>query len=324
MAQSKQPLLSKLDQQMAAHVWYPRLLPFFVYISFLALIGLDGLLARLASMTARVAPLSHAFSVAAELWRHPLVYPLMYVAQCTVVLWLLCRYRKLTPELKLSFHWLAVPVGVFVLVAWVVLGWMMAGEFSQRWQALMDGQLLGSLSPKAAEADFRLPQNMGYTMGWTALILRLAGMSIVVPMFEEMFIRSLMLRGLSDRRRTWIGLQQLFCDLPVIGEWFIHTKAGERASRHPAVFSPMFVETPLGKLTVFGVCASTLVFMFSHVFRDWPGVWVCGISYCLLLGYTTRNGKDQARGLGPVIWAHGITNALLWVYTIYSGDWQFL
>ncbi|MCC6680302.1 MAG: CPBP family intramembrane metalloprotease [Phycisphaeraceae bacterium] len=324
MAQSKQSLLSRLDQQVATHVWYPRLLPFFLYVSFLALMGLDGLFARLADMTAKLTPLSGALAGLAEAWRHPLVYPLLYVTQCTLVLWLLWRYRKLTPELKLSFHWLALPVGVFVTVAWVVLGWWMAGEFSQRWAALMDGQLLGPLSGQVDEADFRLPQNMGHTVGWTALILRLAGMSIVVPMFEEMFIRSLMLRGLSEWRKTWIGVQQLFCDLPGVGEWFIHTRAGERASRHPPVFSPMFVETPLGKLTVFGVCASTLVFMFSHVFRDWPGVWACGIAYCLLLGYTTRNGKDQSRGLGPVIWAHGITNALLWVYTVYSGDWQFL
>jgi len=25
-----------------------------------------------------------------------------------------------------------------------------------------------------------------------------------------------------------------------------------------------------------------------------------------------------------VIWAHCITNALLWAYTVWTGDWQFL
>jgi hypothetical protein len=29
-------------------------------------------------------------------------------------------------------------------------------------------------------------------------------------------------------------------------------------------------------------------------------------------------------GLGPIIWSHGLTNALLWLYTLTSDDWRFL
>jgi hypothetical protein len=37
---------------------------------------------------------------------------------------------------------------------------------------------------------------------------------------------------------------------------------------------------------------------------------------------TNRGGRQM--GLGPVIWAHGLTNAALWGYTLYTGDWRFL
>jgi len=89
-------------------------------------------------------------------------------------------------------------------------------------------------------------------------------------------------------------------------------------ANQPLMFTREFNRTPFGVLSVFGVIASTFVFMLSHFPRDWPGIWVCGVAYCLLLAATRH------KGLGPVVWAHGITNALLWVYTLNTGNWQFL
>lgn len=304
LAEPSGTILGRFDRWMAAHVWHPRITPFFVYITLLAVITF-------------VEP-----SV-------PWLYPPLYVLQCAVVLWLLWRYRKLTPELTLKFHWLAVPVGVFVAAAWIALGWAMSGEFGRRWEALAAGDPIGMIpytggginrpyfATDAADVETFI-DTMGPTYGWVALSLRLLGMSLVVPLFEELFIRSLMLRTLSSARGTWLGVKQVMCDVPLIGEWFMHTKVGERATRQPPAFSPMFKSTPLGKLTVFGVFASTFVFMLSHTPRDWPSIWVCGVAYCLLLAATAR------KGLGPVVWAHGITNALLWAYTVWTWDWQFL
>jgi len=296
--------LAALDRWVASHPWHPRVLPFFVYIALLAVIGFaQDLDARL--------------------------YVPLYAIQCSLVAWLLWRYRRLTPELTLRFHWLAVPVGVFVAVAWIALGWAMAGEFDVRWSALVRGEPVGMIDypddavPRfATDATELRPfwhdAEMGPALGTAAFVLRLLGMSLIVPIFEELFIRSLMLRSLSDPRQTWIGLQQVFADIPGIGDWFMRTDAGARAIAHDPPFTRMFLATPLGKLTAFGVIASTFVFMLSHLMRDWPGIWVCGVAYCLLLAATAN------RGLGPVIWAHGLTNALLWAYTAWTGDWQFL
>jgi hypothetical protein len=218
-------------------------------------------------------------------------------------------------------------VGVGVLVAWNLLGWLMAGEFAVRWEALMEGRFLGRIVyEEDAAGHFATTEphkletflDESPAFAWPALILRLLGMSIVVPLFEELFIRSLMLRGLHRARTTGIGLVQMAQDIPVIGDWVSGTALGEQAEQHPPVFGRQFLQTPLGQLSVFGVCASTFVFTISHIMRDWPGCIACGLAYCFLLAATRH------KGLGPVVWAHGITNALLWAYTLGTGDWQFM
>lgn len=287
---------------MASHPWHPRVIPFVVYILFLAVIG-------------GIRP--HA----------PVLYPFLYALQCGVVLWLLWRYRALLPELTLKAHWLALPVGVMVAGAWVWLGQLVThwdhvrglglGAFTRdlaRW--VIDPSTGRAWVGPDNDAHYFL--KLEPAVRWPSLGLRLLGMSIVVPLFEELFIRSLLLRSFHSFRRTAIGVIQVIQDFPVVGEWMMRSSLAKRAGRHAPVFGAEFTQTPLGRLSVFGFAASTLVFMVHHVPRDWMGCVVCGGAYCVLLALTAR------RGLGPVVWAHGITNALLWAYTLHTGDWQFL
>ena len=232
----------------------------------------------------------------------PGLYPAMYAAQCGVVLWLLWRYRKLIPELTLRFDWLALPVGAAVMLVWVVLGHWMVEQFPQCF-AQHGPHYLQSMSPAAR---------------YVSLAMRLVGMSMIVPMLEEPLVRSLVLRSFHRARPAGIAVVLLFGDMPVVGDWFMHTSPAKRADRHDQPLGNMFDQTPLGKLSVFAVLISTLVFMSYHLMRDWPSAIVCSLAYCLLLAATKR------KGLGPVIWAHGITNALLWAYCVKTGDWQFL
>lgn len=302
--------LAGIDVWMGEHPWHPRFTPFFVYILLLVGVGL------LKDLDARL-------------------YPVGYAVQCLLVGGLLWRYRKLLPELTLSFHWLAIPVGVFVAVAWIWLGMCVAEWDSLRkvgfatftsdlfsWAA--DPQSVGDdvrTRFTDAEGDFFEPVSdggMGVTIGWTAFSLRLLGMSLLVPLFEELFIRSLMLRSFNNARQTGKVFFGVLQDTPLIGERLMTSKWGQRHAGEDVSVGDEFEKTPLGQLTVFGVIASTMVFMISHVPRDWPGIWVCGVAYCLLLAAT------RAKGLGPVVWAHGVTNALLWVYTLQTGDWRFL
>jgi membrane protease YdiL (CAAX protease family) len=274
---TKERMLGRVNAWMAEHPWHPRIAPIMVYLLLLAVIDL-----------------------ATDRW--PGAYPGLYVLQCGLVGWLLWRYRALTPELTVRFHWLAVPVGVAIAAAWVALGQWMVATFPDQF-ATHEPHLFQQMPPAARNLS---------------LGLRLLGMSLLVPLFEELFTRSLLLRSFHRPRRVAIGMLQWVQDVPLLGDWLMHTSWGRRADRHERVFAGEFEQTPLGRLSVLGVTVSTLVFMVNHQMRDWPGTIVCGLAYCLLLAATAR------KGLGPVVWAHGITNALLWAYTLYSGDWQFL
>lgn len=307
--------LDRFDRFMADHPWHPRVVPFLAYLVLLAVIGLVAAPDRL-----------------------PAAYPVLYTLQCGFVLWLLWRYRRLLPELTIRFHWLAAPVGIVVFLAWVWIGMIVAefrtvqhaglGPFTAQLFNWMidpatpvtltrpDGSPFSFVDAKAAEGDMRV--TMGHSVGWAALPLRLLGMSLVVPLFEELFIRSLMLRSLSDRRNTALGLVQVMEDMPVVGDWMSSTKLADEAAKQPPIFGREFSRVELGHLTIFGVTASTLVFMVNHTPRDYLGCIFCGVAYCLLLRAT------RGRGLGPVCWAHGITNALIWWYTVHTGDWRFL
>jgi len=277
---SRLPLLHRLDELMASGPWVVRFLPYLVYVGMLL-------------------PVSELRELL------PATYLLTYSIQCGLVAWLLWRYRALLPESTLSFHWAAVPVGVVVAVAWIWLGLWMVEAFPERY------------ADQRTNSD--MFKEMGLGIGWVAFSMRLLGMSILVPLFEELFVRSMLLRGLSSFRLTAIGVVQTVIDIPVIGEWLMHTRLGDRADAHsPSIFRDQFNNTPLGALTLLGVAASTLAFTMGHGQRDWPGAVMCGVVYCLLLAATRH------KGLGPVCWAHGITNALLWVYTLVTDDWQFL
>lgn len=308
-------LLSMLDTWMKRSPWHPRAAPFILYVLLLAVMEIDELFSALAAGAAGV--LHTVLQQTADVLSHPAAHLTLYILQCGTVAWLLWRYRRLTPELTLRFHWLAGVTGVVLAAAWVALG-MWAVEL---WPSLAEG------ARDAHELSVLRGQSPRWFMATAGL--RLLGMMLLVPIFEELFVRSLCLRSFHSARQTGVGLLQLAHDLPVIGDVCMHLSACRRAAAQPAAFTHQFLHTPLGALSVFGVTASTLVFMLSHVPRDWAGCIVCGVVWCVLLWWTNRGGGrgEGGRprlGLGPVIWSHAITNALLWSYSAASGDWQFL
>ena len=309
--------LGQLDTLMNESAWFPRVVPFFTYL----------VLLTLTSMVAE---------------KIPATYPLFYSLQCGVVLWLLWRYRALLPELTVSFHWLAIPTGIIVFLVWVWLG-MVIEEWDQASQVglgtFTSNYAQWSIDPSTAldrvsstgeplqfaDASSRAESvfiQMGLAdhnaLAWFAFSLRLLGMSIVVPLFEELFIRSLLLRSFHSAKNTYIGFIQVAQDFPIIGDKLMGTKIAEEADKQPPMFEHEFKRVPLGAISVFGIAASSIIFMLSHAPRDYAACIFCGIAYCLCL-YFTRH-----KGLGPVCWAHGITNALIWIYTLHTDDWRFL
>ena len=279
---------------MARSPWHPRVTPFFVYILGLAVGGFLTPEDRLGA------------------W----VYLPLYLVVCGVIVFLLWRYRHLTPELSLRWHWTVLPSAVFLLVAWLVLG--------QGYNRITGA---GDAVVPLAEADVFGPLAAGSAVAfWAAFVARGLGMSLVVPLFEELFIRSAVLRAVHRWRGTRTGLLQFAGDMPAIGDVVAEKPSVVEAQREPPAFTRQLVETPLGSVTLFSALASTAVFAASHGVRDWAGCLACGLVWCWMVMHTNRPSLPPERraGLGPVIWSHGLVNAGLWAWTLWSGDWQFL
>ncbi len=271
---------SGLDAWAGQHAWHPRVGPWFVYMIFLTV------------------------ALYARDWQAAAYVPAKIV-QTVAVCYLIWRWRRLVPELNWKFHWSVVPVSLFLTGAWIYLN---KGTVA----------LLPSLAPSEPGYFEKLDDGTNVALLWTASVAHLVAMCTAVPMIEETFNRSLLLRSLSSARTTGIGVMQVLCDMPLIGDWLIHTKLGTRATQMEPVFGPQFEHTPLGALSVFGVAASSAVFALVHTMADWPGAIVCGVTWCIMLNRTRH------LGLGPVIWSHAMVNLLLWGHVMYHREWQFM
>ena len=325
-------LLGKLDAWMAENPWHPRATPFFVYmIGMLVIMMITGGSFGLPELT--------------------FIRPAIYTVQIGLVVFLLVRYRKLLPELNIKFHWLAVPTGIGLLFAWIYLGYFTIGLS----RAVQDIPVLNSIATylvdptlpmSPAEARAQLEQgdagsmwirdnrpSLGDAWYWTTMSLRFIGMALVVPLFEELWVRSAVMRGMFDPRKTWQAILQLSADLPVIGEPISRTKAGQKAMALPPMFTEQLEQHRIGQISLFAVISSTVIFTLAHQQRDYLGCIACGIVWCWLVWYTNKPKKGETwadqppggrYGIGPIAWSHGITNAALWYWTIQTNDWQFL
>ncbi|MEO0587290.1 MAG: hypothetical protein AAF078_06575 [Planctomycetota bacterium] len=311
--------LARLDRFMTDSPWHAYIVPFFVWIVCLA--GLTFLSDD-----------------------YPWAYPAIYVFSILAVGGLLWRYRKLTPELNIKFHWLAIPTGVGLLFAWIYLGFLSTA-------------LVPWFEPAADAEENLIPTwfetvrtEQGPAFFWLCMSLKFVGMVIIVPLFEELFTRGLLLRAFYDRKRSMLGITQVASDLALVGERIAATDYGKKANAAGPVLTDQLRSTPIGAITVFSVTLSTLIFMVNHSPRDYLGCIACGIVWCGLLYWTNRglvaswkagelpegtvdpaaSTRKPALGLGPIVWSHAITNAALWGWTLYrdyftdTPDWRFL
>ncbi len=76
-----------------------------------------------------------------------------------------------------------------------------------------------------------------------------------------------------------------------------------------------FEEVPVGTFTWLSLLAMSVLFGVNH-----GRMFVAGVVYGLLMGVLVIRTKS----LGACIVAHGVTNFTLYLYVIYTGDWQFM
>jgi uncharacterized protein len=108
------------------------------------------------------------FGDAAQYW--------IYALKTIVAAWLLWLMRSLLPEMKWKFSWEAIAAGVAVFIAWVGLD--------------------GHYPMFEREGDFNPVRSYGQGSALSLIFIgvRILGSSLVVPMIEEVFYRSLLYR----------------------------------------------------------------------------------------------------------------------------------
>jgi CAAX prenyl protease-like protein len=109
---------------------------------------------------------------------------------------------------------------------------------------------------------------------WALALLRLAGLALVVPIMEELFWRSFLLR--------WID-------------------------------NPDFLEASPSQVSLRAQVITAALFALEH--QQWLAGFIAGLVY----GWLYRcSGKLWV----PVL-AHAVTNGVLGIYILYSGEWRF-
>ena len=166
------------------------------------------------------------------------------------------EYGELVPQtLPDAREWLlAVAAGAIVFVLWINLDapWMTIGEPS---------------------APFK-PLTVGGAIDWPRVAMRFAGAALLVPLIEELFWRSFLMRWLEQ---------------------------------------PVFQGVDPRRVGVRAIVLSTFVFTLAHTL--WLAAVIAGLVYALLY---VKTGKLWL----PVI-AHAVTNGVLGVWVVMTGNWQF-
>ena len=184
------------------------------------------------------------------------VYAVTVLVVGGLLAWWWRDYGELSTQLRptLQEAGLAIAVGVLVFGLWIKLDapWMRLGE---------------------ATAPF-FPLDVQGELMWPLIGVRWIGAALLVPVMEELFWRSFLMR--------WIENGQFEAVLP--------QRVGLKA-----------------------VVLSTFVFMLAHTL--WLAAIIAGLAYAWLY---VRSGKLWL----PVI-AHAVTNGLLGVWVVMTGNWAF-
>lgn len=184
------------------------------------------------------------------------VYGVAVVLVGGLLLWWRRDYGELAVQLRPTRRELAwaVAVGllVFYLWTWLDAPWMRLGE---------------------ATAGFRPVDEQGNVM-WPLAAVRWLGASLLVPVMEELFWRSFLMR--------WIE-------------------------------SAPFETVDPRRVGLKAIVLSTFVFVLAHTL--WLAAIVAGLAYAWLY---VRTGK-----LWTAIAAHAVTNGVLGVWVVFTGNWGF-
>jgi len=219
--------------------WFKRALPFAIYMLFILISDLlEAVLPESVTATYLV----------------PMIYPVKIIAVTAALVFFWKSYDELRVKAFTAGHILtAIGTGLLVFVLWIHADW--------------DFATMGT-------PDIYDPRVLPGKWLYAFIAVRIFGASVIVPIFEELFWRSLILRYIID---------------------------------------PDFTSVKIGTFSWPSFLISAALFGAEHHY--WLAGIVAGLLYNLLL-YRSRN-------IWYCIIAHGITNLLLGIYVVGTGNWHF-
>ena len=222
------------DAPMFSHAAWLRILPFAAYLFFIVA---GDVLERM------------GVAASSLLWLYP-----AKIAVVALLLALFWRYyTELRPfRLSPTQALIAIATGVVVLVLWVSLD--------------ADWMIIGSPSGFDPRSEGRID--------WLLVAIRIAGAALVVPLMEELFWRSFLMR------------------------WIV---------------APNFDSVDPSQLGLKSFIITVLLFGFEH--NLWLAGIVAGAAYSLLY--------MRHRSLWSPILAHAVTNGLLGLWVVRTGNWSY-
>lgn len=204
------------------------------------------------------------------------LYPVKIAAVILALFYFRRDYTELIPRADLRAWLWGVPVGLLVFVMWINLdwGWMTQAGVAHGINQAAHGLGVDKLVPVTDESSGYDPRNTAGELDWALVVLRIFGAVMVVPVMEELFWRSFLMR--------WIEKAD-FLNLPPAG----------------VGFSAILISSAL----------------FATVHPLWFAAILTGVIYAWLY---------RASGsLWPPIIAHAVTNGVLGVWVVSTGNWQF-
>jgi hypothetical protein len=181
------------------------------------------------------------------------LYPAKIITVVLALLYFRREYEELAlPPERRTWLW-GVPVGLLVFVLWINLdfGWLDLGGGS-------------GYDPRDASGN----------LDWALVVFRLIGAALVVPVMEELFWRSFLMRWL-DGSQFW--------------------------------------KVDATRVTLRAVLVSSVVFGFEHT------LWFAGILAGLAYAWLYRAGGN----LWTPIAAHAVTNFVLGLWVLQTGQWKY-
>jgi uncharacterized protein len=118
----------------------------------------------------------------------------MYALKTGVGAWLIWEMRAFVPEMRWTLSWPAVGMGILVFVVWVGLD-----PFYPKNYLLFKDTEESIWNPFTRFGDDSM-------IAWTLIVIRIFGMTIIVPPLEEAFYRSLVYRYIVKYDFTKVAL----------------------------------------------------------------------------------------------------------------------